>query len=35
MKLHVFPTKQKGNTYYEHLIRFDDCLDFDLAPTEI
>ena len=25
MKLHVFATKQKGNTYYEHLIRSDDC----------
>ena len=25
MKLHVFDTKHKANTYYEHLIRSDDC----------
>ena len=34
MKLHVLATKQKGNTYYEHLIRSDDCLDFDWPPLK-
>ena len=25
MKLQVFDTKHKANTYHEHLIRSDDC----------
>ena len=36
MKLHVFATKHKANTYHEHLIESDDCVsDLELTPTEI
>ena len=32
MKLDVFAIKQKGNTYYEHLIRSDDCVSILTWP---
>jgi prolipoprotein diacylglyceryltransferase len=35
MKLHVFATKHKANTYSEKLIHSDDCLDLELTPHQI
>ena len=35
MKLYVFAVKPKANTYLEHLIHFDDCVDLEFTTAEI
>ena len=34
-KLHIFAVKHKVNTYSEKLFPSNDCIDFELTPSEI